>query len=90
MNDQVVPVIRDILNAHYELSGWLSKRHAVATCEHCNNPITVKGYSCQECCEHEPDADEGYHCLNCAKDCSESAMSSAIDRAKDLRKYGDA
>lgn len=59
------------------------------TCEFCGKEIAVKGYSCQECCEHEPDPDEGYHCLLCGADCSERVFSQAYDRAKDQWKYGD-
>lgn len=62
---------------------------ATVVCEECGDPIAIDGYGCQECCDHEPDADEGYHCLNCGKDCSESVMSRAYDQAKDLRKYGE-
>lgn len=43
---------------------------------------------CQDCCDHEPDSSEGYHCSNCGKDCSEGVASAAYDRAKDIRKYG--
>lgn len=43
----------------------------------------------EEECEHEFDPDEGYHCLNCGKDGMEEVLSSAYDRAKDLRKYGE-
>lgn len=55
-------------------------------CEGCGEPYY--GYGCEDCCEHEPDADEGFHCLLCGKDCSEDVQSRAYDRAKDLRKYG--
>lgn len=58
-------------------------------CEYCNEEIALEGYSCQACCEHEPDADEGYHCLICGKCCAEEFLSSAIDHARVLRKYGD-
>jgi hypothetical protein len=43
---------------------------------------------CQECCDHEFDDGEGYHCLGCGLDGSEQVLSAAYDRAKDLRKYG--
>lgn len=56
-------------------------------CEECGESYYEHG--CQECCDHEPDADEGFHCLLCGKDCSESVMSRAYDRAKDFRKYGE-
>lgn len=45
-------------------------------------------YGCPHCCEHEFDADEGYHCLNCGTDGSEEVMSNAYDQAKDRMKYG--
>lgn len=57
-------------------------------CEVCHRQYDSK-YSCPDCCEHEPDAAEGFHCLNCGKDCSENVMAAAYDRAKDQRKYGD-
>jgi hypothetical protein len=65
------------------------KRKTDDICEECKEPIALAGYSCQSCCEHEFDADEGYHCLNCALDGSEDVMAAAYDRAKDFRKYGD-
>lgn len=58
-------------------------------CSDCGKPIAVSGYECQGCCEHEPDADEGFMCLNCGKECAEDVMSAAYDRAKDIRKYGE-
>lgn len=57
-------------------------------CE-CGAELETYQDSCEECCEHAFDPDEGYHCLNCSKDGSEEVLSSAYDRAKDLRKYGD-
>lgn len=59
------------------------------SCEQAFEPI-AKGYDshCQECCDHEFDPDEGYHCLNCGKDGAEDVLSAAYDRAKDIRKYG--
>lgn len=56
-------------------------------CEDCGE-VYCGPYACPHCCDHEPDADEGYHCLNCGTDCSEGVMSAAYDRAKDIRKYG--
>lgn len=46
------------------------------------------GEVCNECCEHEYDASEGFMCLNCGNEGAEEMMSMAEDRAKDLRKYG--
>lgn len=66
----------------------LVKMAEVSCCEECNEPIALKGYDCQECCDHEPDEDEGYHCLRCGMDCSEDVMAAAYDRAKNFRKYG--
>lgn len=43
---------------------------------------------CQECCEHDYAAGEGYHCLNCGKDGSEDVMADAYDEYKDHMKYG--
>jgi hypothetical protein len=45
--------------------------------------------NCQECCEHEYDSSEGYHCLNCRKDGSEDVASATYERYKDSIKYGD-
>ena len=39
-------------------------------CETCGEQSAIAYYGCQECCDHEPDADEGMHCLSCGKDCS--------------------
>jgi hypothetical protein len=47
------------------------------------------GEACPECCEHEFDPGEGYHCLSCGLDGSEDVMADAYDRAKDRMKYGD-
>ena len=47
------------------------------------------GNFCRWCCEHEPDADEGFMCLLCGKECAEDVMARAYDRAKDLQKYGE-
>ena len=61
-------------------------------CDSCGEDfVSESNYAetCEECCDHEFDADEGYHCLNCGKDGSESVMSAAYDRAKDLAKYGE-
>lgn len=58
-------------------------------CEECKAQTEHGPYGCTECCAHEPDPDEGYFCLQCGKDCFEDVMSSAFDRAKDLRKYGE-
>lgn len=57
-------------------------------CEICGKQSAIAHYECQECCEHEPDADEGYHCLSCGMDCSEGAMSSAYEYAKAMRRDG--
>ncbi len=57
-------------------------------CDECNHTYPDHQYGCQDCCNHEPDPDEGNHCLQCGKDCSEDVMSDAYDRAKDIRKYG--
>jgi hypothetical protein len=43
------------------------------------------GETCQACCDHEYDPDEGYMCLNCGKDGLEDVMTRAYDRAKDAR-----
>lgn len=45
---------------------------------------------CEECCDHDFDADEGNHCLSCGKDGSESVFSAAFERAKGSWKYGEA
>lgn len=58
-------------------------------CENCDSEIDAWQDYCQACCDHEFDPGEGYHCLNCGKDGSEEVLSSAYDRAKNLRKYGD-
>lgn len=39
-------------------------------CEECGEEVAMAYYGCQNCCEHEPDPDEGFHCLGCGKDCS--------------------
>ena len=39
--------------------------------------------SCENCCEHEFDASEGFHCLNCGKDGSEEVQCRAYDILKD-------
>lgn len=54
----------------------------------CENPDCDEE-TCQSCCDHEYDPDEGYMCLNCGTDGSEVVQSVAYDRAKDARKYGD-
>lgn len=41
--------------------------------------------SCQECCEHEFDSEEGYMCLNCGKDGMESVMVAAHERCEGER-----
>ena len=58
-------------------------------CPECKENEVVYGDICQECCEHEFDADEGYTCLGCGLDGSEDVMAAAYDRAKDFRKYGE-
>lgn len=60
-----------------------------AICPDCKTPIAVSGYECQECCSHEFDPDEGFHCLNCGKDGAEEVVSALYDRMKDRMKYGD-
>lgn len=52
------------------------------SCEGCEEE------DCQFCCDHEPDADEGWHCLNCGKDCSEDVLAAAYDYAKGRAKDG--
>ena len=46
-------------------------RIAAQRCDECGEHYS--GYGCEECCDHEPDPDEGMHCLGCGKDCSEGA-----------------
>lgn len=58
-------------------------------CEDCKKLIPGPSALCPDCCDHEFDPGEGYMCLNCGKDGLEDAMSTAHDRAKDLRKYGE-
>lgn len=58
-------------------------------CEECGSEIELDGYGCQKCCDHEPDPDEGYHCLQCGKDCYEDVAAAAYDSYKDRMKYGD-
>ena len=60
-----------------------------SSCEHCGKPCEPSFEVCEECCEHEFDADEGFHCLSCGKNGYEEMMAMAYDRAKDARKYGD-
>ncbi len=57
-------------------------------CEECGDEIHSDYDSCTQCCDHEPDSEEGFHCLICGKDCSEDVMARAYDRAKDFYKYG--
>lgn len=42
----------------------------------CENPECDEE-SCQSCCDHEYDPDEGYICLNCNKSGIEDVMSAA-------------
>lgn len=57
-------------------------------CLECGAPAYID--LCEECCEHnDVDPDEGYHCLDCGKDCSEDVFADAYDRAKDIAKYGE-
>lgn len=58
-------------------------------CETCGEPPAIAYYECQDCCEHEFDADEGYHCLSCGLDGSEDVAAAAYDRMKDFAKYGE-
>lgn len=58
-------------------------------CPDCQTEISDNQQICQECCEHSPDPDEGYMCLECGKECAEDVMARAYDRAKDLAKYGE-
>lgn len=60
---------------------------AIQTCEDCGEEYI--GDSCQDCCDHDYDADEGFHCLNCGKDGSEAVQGRAYDAYKDRMKYGD-
>ncbi len=66
------------------------KEDPVKRCSECPRLVEYE-YSdyCQQCCEHEFDPNEGWHCLECGKDGSEEMMAAAYDRAKDLRKYGE-
>jgi len=58
-------------------------------CDECGKPTESPYDVCTDCCDHEPDADEGFMCLHCGKECAEDVMSAAYDRAKDIRKYGE-
>lgn len=58
-------------------------------CDTCGEPLSLKGYDCQNCCDHDPDPQESYMCVNCGADCFEDVTARAHDRAKDLRKYGE-
>lgn len=51
----------------------LRKENEKHKCCDCNETYTGT-YACPHCCEHEPDADEGYHCLVCGTDCSEDVI----------------
>lgn len=63
------------------------KKREEKKCAECGS--AAESEFCQDCCEHEYDADEGFMCLGCGKEGAEEVMSRAYDRAKDLRKYGE-
>lgn len=58
-------------------------------CVVCKDRELPDGEGCEECCDHDYDSSEGYHCLNSGKDGSEDVMAAAFDHAKDLAKYGE-
>lgn len=57
-------------------------------CVHCGAEV-FDFEVCEQCCEHDFDSSEGYHCLSCGKDGTEEVMSAAYDRMKDRMKYGE-
>lgn len=80
----------DPCSARFDFQNWKRRyllKNAEHICEDCNNKW-IGQYGCPVCCEHEPDPDEGYHCLSCGKDCSADVAAEAYDRWKDYRKYG--
>lgn len=74
----------------FRLRNMIEKQRIELTMHICECGNKYQGeYECPDCCEHEFDPCEGFHCLQCGTDGSESVMSDTYDRAKDARKYGD-
>lgn len=57
-------------------------------CDSCKEPC-ARGFDvCEDCCDHEYDADEGFICLNCGREGAEDVMAQAYDAAKARRQDG--